>query len=323
MSKKEVLCNILERSGVNAMFRFYNKDNIPVLMYHGVVKDSVREAKGNWLQVKENDFREQMEYLSKHYEVVPLSVLSMQQPSVSGKPRIAITFDDGYRNNYLVAYPILKEYGFPATIFLVTAAVGTNKVFWYDRLHIALRERMDARQLEETIDSFKKYHPSQIDMLVNKYLNIDMSSSLLFPNDVLDAYSYLTSQQILEMANNNISFGSHTHNHEIVTAMSLPEFRQTLIQSYYRLSCLVPSVSEIFCFPNGWYDSTHIDVLRNEFATKALGAVSTENRIWTKKDNSLEIPRLGIGRGYSINHFASVISGSWNAVVNLAKRVRP
>jgi peptidoglycan/xylan/chitin deacetylase (PgdA/CDA1 family) len=89
-------------------------------------------------------FRKQMEYLKEHCEVISIEELlnigsrksevgsrknrtSDLGSRTSGKPKVAITFDDGYRDNYLNAYPILKELKLPATIFLITGMIGTDQ----------------------------------------------------------------------------------------------------------------------------------------------------------------------------------------------------
>ena len=52
---------------------------------------------------------------------------------------VVITFDDGYRDNLLVAKPILEEHGLPATVFVTTGYVGSNRDFWWDELESLLR----------------------------------------------------------------------------------------------------------------------------------------------------------------------------------------
>ena len=47
---------------------------------------------------------------------------------------VSITFDDGYKNNYLCAYPILKKYNFPATIFIITSVVGEDEYLSWDEI---------------------------------------------------------------------------------------------------------------------------------------------------------------------------------------------
>jgi peptidoglycan/xylan/chitin deacetylase (PgdA/CDA1 family) len=96
-----------------------------ILAYH-----SINNANSS-LRVSPKQFEEHMHYLyNKNYKVVPLKE-ALAQGRVARKT-IAITFDDGYKDNYTNAFPILKKYNFPATIFLVSDYVNTNKTFWWD-----------------------------------------------------------------------------------------------------------------------------------------------------------------------------------------------
>lgn len=104
----------------------------PILMYHSVDN----KAGVSKLSVYPEGFRRQMLFLKKHrYNVVKLEDL----PDLMKKGRlphktIAITFDDGYENNYTYAYPVLKEYGIPATIFIVPALVGIEGYLAWDQI---------------------------------------------------------------------------------------------------------------------------------------------------------------------------------------------
>jgi peptidoglycan/xylan/chitin deacetylase (PgdA/CDA1 family) len=103
------------------------REGIVVLMYHRV-NDTLP---ANDLSVPVAKFREQMEYLRKNCEVVGISALICEGRKTKDegrkKQKVVITFDDGYMDNYVNAYPVLKELGLPATIFLVTGMIGTDK----------------------------------------------------------------------------------------------------------------------------------------------------------------------------------------------------
>jgi len=94
--------------------------NLPILMYHSVSPKPNPSIE--LLIVKPETFRRQMRFLKEHnYNVVPLSeIADLIKNNKKIPPRtLAITFDDGYKDNYTYAFPILKEYNFPATVFVI------------------------------------------------------------------------------------------------------------------------------------------------------------------------------------------------------------
>lgn len=105
----------------------YNDSSVPVLMYH-----SIDYEKGNELRVPKEKFKEQMQYL-KDNGYTTLTFDELYSFLVNNKPipekSVVITFDDGYEDNYSNAYPILKEFGFNATIFIITNAIDNEKAF--------------------------------------------------------------------------------------------------------------------------------------------------------------------------------------------------
>lgn len=98
---------------------------IPVLMYH-----SIKYEKDNELRIPKEKFKEQMEYLKKE-GFNPLSLNELYSHMLLGteipqKP-IVITFDDGYADNYTNAYPILKDLGFKASVFVISSVVDKHE----------------------------------------------------------------------------------------------------------------------------------------------------------------------------------------------------
>ncbi len=97
---------------------------IPVLMYH-----SIDYEKNNELRIPKDKFREQMQYLKDNgFHPITLDELYSNivfNTTLQDKP-IVLTFDDGYSDNYTNAYPVLKEFGFKATVFVITGCIGTG-----------------------------------------------------------------------------------------------------------------------------------------------------------------------------------------------------
>lgn len=105
----------------------YNSESIPILYYH-----SIDYEKGNELRVPKEKFREQMKYLKDNgYTTLTLNelynFLAYNKP-VPNKS-VVITLDDGYKDNYENAFPILKEFGFKATVFMITSSINNEKDF--------------------------------------------------------------------------------------------------------------------------------------------------------------------------------------------------
>lgn len=101
--------------------------SIPVLMYH-----SVEYEKDNPVRIPTKNFREQMKYLyDNNYKTLSLDDLNRYFEGEIEIPEksLVITFDDGYEDNYINAYPILKEYGFKATIFAITNTIDKDSSY--------------------------------------------------------------------------------------------------------------------------------------------------------------------------------------------------
>jgi len=112
--------------------RFFEKKNVKnsyrVLLYHSV--GTIDPADNLHTRVSVKSFREQMSYLnSEGYNVLNLrEIINKLQNSIELKPRtIALTFDDGYKDNLEEAIPVIEQFGFNATFFITTSLLGSIK----------------------------------------------------------------------------------------------------------------------------------------------------------------------------------------------------
>ncbi len=105
---------------------------VPVIMYHNIDGNSSTSR----ISVSPESFKAQMCFLkNRHYNVVRLEDLAGMVKDGRFPPKtIAITFDDGYENNYLQAYPVIKSLGLNATIFITPAFVGKDGYLRWDEI---------------------------------------------------------------------------------------------------------------------------------------------------------------------------------------------
>ncbi len=129
------IVGLLAGLGLSARWNWWRLParGIPILMYHKI-GDPPPGSKLKKLWVSAGQFWQQMAYLKKHH-YLPLTFFDMLSLQEKGRAvpdnGVVISFDDGYLNNYEVAFPILREFNFKAVIFLVVNAVGKDN-FWHD-----------------------------------------------------------------------------------------------------------------------------------------------------------------------------------------------
>jgi len=108
------------------IFGLYPNYEVPILMYH-------RFGYGqNTLSVTPENFKRQMAYLKDNcYDVISLDELveGIRSRKKFSRKAVVITIDDGYKDNFVYAYPVLKKYRFPATIFIITSHAGARDDF--------------------------------------------------------------------------------------------------------------------------------------------------------------------------------------------------
>src|SRR5437764_4617036 len=127
---KGVFLRALLATGAFTTFLLANRLKTLILPYH---RFSANDAPGT---TSIRAFAEQLAYLRSHYAIVPLT--SIERHIWHGDrlpaPSVAITIDDGYRDAYELAFPLLRRYGAPATLFVVTDFIDRNAWLWPDKV---------------------------------------------------------------------------------------------------------------------------------------------------------------------------------------------
>src|SRR5712692_1330157 len=159
---KVLLGQALVRSGFwkRTLRTWAERKAVIILTYHRVIEkwDETLDYSQPGMVVTASTFERQVAFLNEHFEVVTLGAL-LAEGNVAGRavrPRCVVTFDDGWRDNYDLAFPILRQHDIPATIFLTTDFIGTDRAFWHtELLYLFTRTQLSSRLGDES--AFRAY----------------------------------------------------------------------------------------------------------------------------------------------------------------------
>src|SRR2546428_4748028 len=234
-----------------------------ILTYHRVIerRDRTLDYSQPGMVVTAPTFERQLAFLTEHFDIVPLASLLVGGDTnrPGSRPRCVITFDDGWRDNYHLAFPILRQHGLSATIFLATDFVGTDRAFWHTELiylftctalprflkdEITLRAYPDrvrqaltrlarlgespcARDLDPLIETVKAvYDEDTIEELVHTLMQaVGLQRPL--PGERRD---FIDWDHVREMAAAGIEIGSHGCSHRILTMVPIETANEEFVR---------------------------------------------------------------------------------------------
>jgi peptidoglycan/xylan/chitin deacetylase (PgdA/CDA1 family) len=240
-------------------------------------------------------FRWQMQVLADCFNVLPLDEALAALRSGRMPPRaVCITFDDGYRSTHDLALPILREFGFPATVFVTTGYVGEGSM-WNDRILEALRAlpptRLDLGDVglgSYALDTVEA-RGAAIATLTEKakYLPPHERQALVERLDRLAGLApdglMMSGEMIRSLARQGIEIGAHTVSHPILTSLPDAWARHEIGESKRQLEAILGKPVRYFAYPNGKqgrdFDERHVAMAReagfDAAFTTAVGAASS------------------------------------------------
>jgi glycosyltransferase involved in cell wall biosynthesis/peptidoglycan/xylan/chitin deacetylase (PgdA/CDA1 family) len=280
----------------------------PIFAFHRVLPDAAGCFRSGMI-ITSRVFAAFLDWLSSRYQAIPLVELARlrRQRSVGGKPYCALTFDDGWRDNFLHAFPILRERQLPATVFLPVRFIGTNRRFWQERLWFVMRGFNSASELHEAVDQAvrslpwcRRLTPGQLTFEFVRQLLLDRPtgegeefvnrlSELAGCNVESNIPSFMNWDEVQAMQGAGITFGSHTLNHTLLTRADPATAWQEIEGSRRELADRLGLAPESIAYPWGaWGPYTREQV-------KAAGyeiGLSSERRLVDDSFDRLLLPRI-------------------------------
>ena len=262
-------------------------------------------------------FAAQVEILAARHRVVCLEELvrAMREGRRPPERCVCLTFDDGYADNYLHAFPVLREHRLPATIFLTTGFLGGGRgIFWWDEVcrwraagatsveveGLGRREIRTRAQRDRLLEALKRL---PMDAILERVRAV--SSRLGLAPDAQAREDFLTWDQVREMQKEGISFGAHTVGHCLLPRETPERRRAEIRQSRADVEKETGRPCSLFCYPNGGCD----DETRKEvIAAGYVGAVATIPRDLLPGGDLYQLPRKTVNFRAGITVFRFKLS---------------
>lgn len=290
-----------------------------IVCYHRVV-DSGWERFQSGTAVSAATFRRHLNWLRARFEVVDIAELA--KTHLTGerphRPRVVITFDDGWRDNYTCAFPILRELGLTATIFLATDMIDGRRVYWNARVERAMARIHD--RLDDILTAFpdEKLPPEgaflpallaarrsparRLHAVAERVKMLDeagMERVIAFLEELAGPASpverdVMNWDEVREMLDAGIAFGAHSASHRLLDALSADECRRELMDSRDIVAERTGVAPLAFAYPNGNRDES---VMRETRRAGFLCAVTTRQAFVRPDDDLFDLPRFVMHEG--------------------------
>ena len=270
-----------------------------ILSYHRVVADFAAEAKRSLytLNIEQKTFRAHLEALQESHDVVSLeeALSVLEGKEQSARDVAVVTFDDGYRDVYTHAFPVMRDMRIPGVIYVPSSFVGTDRRLGHDRLYLALRKMRDRRIGPMAVGVRPQFERWLIDVFeggagpllaLERLIARYPTPGLLQLADALEERLGLSShkpaegelpvsfEMLREMDAHGIITGAHTAEHTVLTHQRLEDARREIAQCKAALEKGVKKPVRHFAYCNGYYSAGVAQALKAEgFAS----AVTTED----------------------------------------------
>jgi peptidoglycan/xylan/chitin deacetylase (PgdA/CDA1 family) len=323
MSKTERFARFVDVTGVAGLVRRLGAwTGVLVFNYHRIGGVDHAYDAGIW-DASPATFEQQVRLLEREFDVIAPVELEAAVRGVGGR-YVMLTFDDGYRDNFTEAFPVLRAHGLPATFFVTTRFLDTRRIAWWDEIawivHAAEGRELWARPWMERPLSVE---PAAQQVTVRTLINLCASLPQEAQEALLDALGeaadtgrhrpardfWMTWDQIRELRAAGMHIGGHSVSHPQLAALSMDDQHREITGCQARLEAELGEPMRYFSYPFGGRESfaeSTQEILASsgvEFAFSFYGG-SQRFDDWDRFD----VRRCCVGQTVSPQRFALMVT---------------
>ncbi len=310
-----------------------------ILMFHRVVpnENKTRIHNHHSMEISPEHLQNVIEFFKKRdYDFVSLDDLIKFKGTARKRKFVVFTFDDGYVDNYLYAYPILKKHNIPFTIYVATGLPDSTAILWWYLLEDLVVNRtsvqlevdgqkmtFNTRTLKEKEIAFNKIR-SWFALADEENLSILLSSLFREGRESITAKTKersLTWQQIYDLSQDPlVTIGAHTVNHLPLDSLTTDRSAYEILESKKIIESHITKEVRHFCYPLGSHGKKEIEILgKSSYATATT--IKMANLFPENLDHPFSLPRIMINSLTTEKILDLQINGLLPALRNKFKRV--
>jgi peptidoglycan/xylan/chitin deacetylase (PgdA/CDA1 family) len=276
---------VRKKRGLRNLARTIRKGPFTILLFHSVGRNAAASFLPAGLDCEPGFFRSVLKMLAAEATVLSFHDLVAAIRAQRVPPdAVVITFDDGYRDTLTVAWPLLKEFGFPAILFPPTDAIGSNELL---PLHALYYHGLLSGPHVPASNSIERGH------YIVKLLREPRRATPAIGRDL-----YLDWDELRSLRAEGMEIGGHTCSHAWLAALSGEEQQREIADCKAILEKNLGQPVESFAYPFGYYDTSFtnatLEIVRRHFAAAVASVEDATIRIDLHR-----LPRQSINNFYS------------------------
>jgi peptidoglycan/xylan/chitin deacetylase (PgdA/CDA1 family) len=269
--KRELLARGLLWSGASFLLSHLPpRDSLLVLNYHRIGNAADDLFDPGVFSATADQFNDQIAYLKRRLSLVTLdealAFIDGTENEKTRRCRVLITFDDGYLDNYEIAYPILRSHGAQGVFFLATSMVGSCELPWWDRIAYLVKTARKRRFLlrypaDLAVDLDKTGLEKSLTAILKLYKMPNNSNPDRFIRELADAGEgefpagtlrrFLNWDEAREMIAGGMAIGSHTHSHTVLSQLEPERQRREIAGSRELILNKLGIQAKVLAYPVG------------------------------------------------------------------------
>lgn len=274
MSKRELLARTLEQTGLGKLLSctLARWHGLLVFNYHRVGNSTDSPFDRALWSATQDEFDQQVRFLKSNFTIARIADLKSLLVAPDERA-VLITFDDGYRDNFEVAFPVLQQHKVPATFFIASGFIDQRNIAWWDELAWMVR-RSELKSLpvfdghpQASDISGPEQQEATIKQLLRTYKHLPEQKTDAFLNEIAKATGsgrcpphianemWMTWEMVRTMHAGGMDLGGHTVTHPVLANTDVDRQREEILQSKQRVETMVGCTMKAFSYPVGQRDS--------------------------------------------------------------------